>query len=127
MEGFMTARIRWTSMAVAFLFAAGVAVAQEKSTAEKTGEAVGSATKKGATATADGAKAVGKTTAKGAEKGAKATADGAKAVANSDAGKATTDGAKATGKATADGAKKVGSGFKNAVTGGDDKDKNKKQ
>jgi hypothetical protein len=86
MEGFMTARIRWTSMAVAFLFAAGVAVAQEKSTAEKTGEAVGSATKKGATATADGAKAVGKTTAKGAEKGAKATADGAKAVANSDAG-----------------------------------------
>jgi hypothetical protein len=127
MEGFMTARIRWTSMAVAFLFAAGVAVAQEKSTAEKTGEAVGSATKKGATATADGAKAVGKTTAKGAEKGAKATADGAKAVANSDAGKATADGAKATGKATADGAKKVGSGFKNAVTGGDDKDKNKKQ
>lgn len=88
-------------MAVAFLFAAGVAVAQEKSTAEKTGEAVGSATKKGATATADGAKAVGKTTAKGAEKGAKATADGAK---------------------------KVGSGFKNTVTGSDsDKDKKEKE
>ena len=110
---------RFMSIAVALICAAGVSVAAQSGDAKdkkKSDGAVTTAAKATAKTTADGAKATGKKSAEVA----KATGGKSKEVA-----KATGSTTKKGAKKTAGGAKRLGIGVKDAVTPGNDKDKDK--